>query len=221
MVSSQEEEDAVILTTIMAEVIMVMRPSQSVKFMANKGILPSIIGIQWVKAIKLLLPEASSTVNYVRINENVTRNAFLATPETVMDPYWFTNSGATSHVTFELGNLNLNSDYKRKEKFMIGDGKLLSITHTGLSILPNSSLKFKNILRVPTIAKNLVSISKLTADNNVFVEFHPNVCFVKNSVTGNIVLRRRLKDGLNLLNELAKIKFGSALTTELTSSSST
>ena len=141
--------------------------------------------------------QASSMANSVGgnggININAMRNAFLATLEMVMDLCWFVDSGATSHLTSKLGNLNLNPDYKEKGKLMIGDGKLLPITHIGSSILPNSSLKLENVLRIPTIAKTLVNISRLTTDNNVFVEFHSNVCFVKDQVTGNKVLKGSLK----------------------------
>ena len=42
----------------------------------------------------------------------------------------------------------------------------------------------------------MLSISKLIADNNLFVEFHANFCFVKDKETGKVILQGKLKDGL-------------------------
>ena len=87
---------------------------------------------------------------------------------------------------------------------MIGNGKSLDITHIGHSYFPIpyvKSLHLKNILRVPKITKNLVNISKLTADNHIFMEFHSDFCLVKGKTTKNVLLRGRLKDGLYLLTE--------------------
>ena len=59
----------------------------------------------------------------------------------------------------------------------------------------------KTYLRVPKITKNLVSISKLTADNHIFIEFHSDFCLVKDKTTKNVLLWGRLKDGIYLLIE--------------------
>jgi histone deacetylase 1/2 len=52
------------------------------------------------------------------------------------------------------------------------------------------------MLYVPNITKNLLSISKLTHDNNITVEFDADCCSVKDKMTGKALLRGRLKDGL-------------------------
>lgn len=49
---------------------------------------------------------------------------------------------------------------------------------------------------VPEITKNLMSVPKLTADNNFIGEFDANCCFVKNKQTWKTLLRGRLKEGL-------------------------
>lgn len=49
---------------------------------------------------------------------------------------------------------------------------------------------------MPRITKNLLSVSRLTADNNIFVEFHDCGCFVKDKLTGRTLLEGRIKDGL-------------------------
>lgn len=44
--------------------------------------------------------------------------------------------------------------------------------------------------------KNQLSISKLTHDNNIIIEFDVDCCFVKDKMTGKTLLRGKLKDGL-------------------------
>lgn len=58
---------------------------------------------------------------------------------------------------------------------------------------------------VPWIAKNLVSISTLARDNNIYVEFHADFCLVKDNSTNMVVLNGVLKDGLYELNTVDKL----------------
>ncbi|XP_031283016.1 uncharacterized protein LOC116141679 [Pistacia vera] len=82
------------------------------------------------------------------------------------------DSGATDHVTVDLNHLHISKNYN-------GD-----------------------ILCVPKITKNLLSISKFTKDNNVIVEFDANCCIVKDKSTGAMLLQGDLKGGLYQLNYL-------------------
>ena len=137
-------------------------------------------------------------------SNNYKTTVCMATPDIMIDPSWYADSGATNHVTVEMNNLSLKKPYEGHEKLMIGNGKSLDITHIGHSYLPipyAKSLHLKNILGVPKITKNLVNISKLTADNHIFIEFHSEFCIVKDKTTKNVLLRGRLKDGLYLLIE--------------------
>ena len=52
----------------------------------------------------------------------------------------------------------------------------------------HSPIALKDILLVPSITKNLLSISKLTTDN-LSVEYLGNVCFVKDSLRGQVLLQ--------------------------------
>lgn len=54
----------------------------------------------------------------------------------------------------------------------IGDGMGLPITHMGSTYLSSHSrtLNLHNVLCVPTITKNLISVNKLYKTNNVMVQ---------------------------------------------------
>ena len=80
-------------------------------------------------------------------------------------------SGPNNHVTSDLNNLSLKNDYKGKGKLIIVNGQKLSISHIGATIIDSNAqskpFHLNNILHVPHITKNLLSISQLTKDNNV------------------------------------------------------
>lgn len=54
--------------------------------------------------------------------------------------------------------------------------------------MPKSQLMFNNILHVPNITLNLISVSKLERDNKVYFEFHANKCFVKLEASNMVLL---------------------------------
>jgi histone deacetylase 1/2 len=84
----------------------------------------------------------------------------------------------------------------------VGNGQGLPITSVGSMsfsspFYPNSTLKLNNLLHVPAITKNLVSVSQFARDNHVYFEFHPNECYVKSQGSSKIILKGHLgHDGL-------------------------
>lgn len=131
-------------------------------------------------------------------------NPFVANPETVVNPQWYADSGASSHVTADYSNMVNPAECGGKRKVTVGNGSELQISHIGNASLAtkNGVLNLKNVLCVPNIAKNLVSVSKLARDNNVFVEFYADSCLVKDISTGKVVMKGTLKDGLYELNNV-------------------
>ena len=75
---------------------------------------------------------------------------------------WFPDSGATNHVTNAFSNLNVGSTYHGNSKLHIGNEAGLDIHHIGHSLFTNSNRTFvlNNLLHVPNITKNLISVSQ-------------------------------------------------------------
>ena len=71
----------------------------------------------------------------------------------------------------------------------IGTAKYTS-SHT------NTAFILRNLLHVPHITKNLLSVSQFAKDNNVYFEFFPNDCYVKHQVTKQTLLHGTVKDGI-------------------------
>ena len=81
---------------------------------------------------------------------------------------------------------------------MIGDGTSLPITHTSSTSLltPTTTFTLNNVLCVPNMKQNLISISQFFTTNNASVEFLPSSFHVKNFRTGAILLTSNTKDGV-------------------------
>ncbi|KAI4353978.1 hypothetical protein L6164_002891 [Bauhinia variegata] len=99
---------------------------------------------------------------------------------------WLLDSGASHHVTADLQNLSMHAPYNGSDDIMIGDGSGLFTTHTSSSSLhtTHNTFKLNNVLYVPAMKKNLISISQFCTSNNVFIEFLPTAFLVKDIHTG-------------------------------------
>ncbi|WZZ66822.1 hypothetical protein YC2023_078192 [Brassica napus] len=138
--------------------------------------------------------------NQLHQYQQTTQPALLPTPQpranfsyTTAHQPWVLDSGATHHITSDLNNLSLHQPYTGGEEVLIGDGSGLQITHTGSVSLPTNlkPLSLKNILLVPNIHKNLLSVYKLCNNNKVSVEFFPSHFQVKDLNLGARLLQGR------------------------------
>ena len=113
--------------------------------------------------------------------------SYLANMDAPADTNWYLDSGATHHLTNYMNNMHGAEPFAGNSKLVVGNGVGngvgLCITHISSVVLRMQNtfnhfeLKLNNILLVPKITKNLISISKLTSDNDVVVEFTDNFCY--------------------------------------------
>jgi hypothetical protein len=87
------------------------------------------------------------------------------------DTNWYYDTGATDHITSNLEKLMIRDQYHGKDKIHTTNGEGLHISHIGYPAIqtPNRDLHLKNILHVPNATKNLLSVHKLTIDNDAFL----------------------------------------------------
>ncbi|GAU41870.1 hypothetical protein TSUD_366180 [Trifolium subterraneum] len=87
--------------------------------------------------------------------------------------WWYPDSGASHHVTPDASNLSDAASLPGSDQVLMGNGQ------------------------VPSITKNLISVSRFAQDNKVFFEFHPTFCLVKSQATSEVLLQGIVgKDGL-------------------------
>uniref|UniRef100_A0A2N9ID99 Reverse transcriptase Ty1/copia-type domain-containing protein n=1 Tax=Fagus sylvatica TaxID=28930 RepID=A0A2N9ID99_FAGSY len=62
--------------------------------------------------------------------------AYFSTQQAPTDPNWYTDTGATNHLTSDLANLNVHSEeYLGSDQIRVGNGKGLSVAHTAVPAL--------------------------------------------------------------------------------------
>ena len=111
---------------------------------------------------------------------------------------WLLDKGASHHIASDLSNLSLHTSYQGGDDVMIGNGTGLPITHTGSIKLPSSSrsLTLNNVMCVPSMKKNLISVNKLCKTNNVMVQMCPSDFRVKDLRTGETLLNGQASKGV-------------------------
>ncbi|RVW29631.1 hypothetical protein CK203_100968 [Vitis vinifera] len=76
-------------------------------------------------------------------NNNYKATVYMATPDIMIDPSWYADSGATNHVTVEMNNLRLKKPYEGHEKLMIGNDFCSACQYCKSHVLPFPSSKTK------------------------------------------------------------------------------
>lgn len=109
------------------------------------------------------------------------------------DQSWLFDSGASHHATSSVTSLPAFSEYGGPDQVHLGDGNSLPITHTGNTSLPTSgrTLSLTNVLCVPALRRNLVSVAQLCQTNSVSVEFFPFYFLVKDLRTGACLMSEK------------------------------
>ena len=123
-----------------------------------------------------------------------------------MDPLWYPDSGASHHITNDESNFSVKTDYTGNDRVKIGNGSGLIIKHIGNSKFYDSEshnhFVMNQLLHVPSITKNLLSVSQFCRDNQVFFEFHANSCNVKQEHTKETLLQGKFSKGLYVFPNL-------------------
>ena len=108
---------------------------------------------------------------------------------------WIIDSGATDHMT---GSSQIFSSYKPcagNKKIKIADGSLSAIAGKG-SVFISPSLTLHNVLHVPNLSCNLLSISKITQDHQCQANFYPSSCEFQELTSGRTIGNAREIGGL-------------------------
>ncbi|KAJ9556373.1 hypothetical protein OSB04_010987 [Centaurea solstitialis] len=135
---------------------------------------------------KKLFPNASVPSPSNRFMQVKNAQAHLMNPTNPSSTTnWLFDSGASFHATNDLNNLSIHAPYDGTEELVIGDGSCLQISHIGSLILytSNTPLILKNVLYVPSLSRNIISISRLCIDNNFLIEFYSFVFVIKDLAT--------------------------------------
>ena len=90
---------------------------------------------------------------------------------------WYFDTEATSHMSSSPGNFPLHTLRPSSSVITVGNGARMPATHRAQTIIPTatSPLRLDDVLISPSLIKNLISVPRLTRDNDVSIEFDPMV----------------------------------------------
>lgn len=186
----------------------------------------SILWSNWPHHCSVLprLESVQSPNSYQQPQQAYPQNphAYYSSPALPTEENWYPDTGTTHHVTSEHQHLNLSSeDYTSQDKIRVGDGSGLPITHIGSALLTLTRRRYilTQLLLVPLICKNLLSVQKFSRDNAIFFEFHPSYFVIKDCKSKITLHQGPFKDGLYQLHPSSTFSINKqALVGERTSS---
>lgn len=121
------------------------------------------------------------------------RLAAMATSNRIsVEQQWYTDTGAIDHITSDLSNLLIRSEYQGPDKVSVGNGVGLHISHVGSSHVstPSATFNLNNMLCAPNMSANPLSVNRFTTDNNCLFIFDCAGFLIKDKATGNTLFLR-------------------------------
>lgn len=112
---------------------------------------------------------------------------------------WLIDFSTSHHLTQSEEKVPNTSPYDSDEGIVVGNDNALSISSIGSSFLhthDNASPSINHFFHTPYASINLLSVQKLCIDNNVFVEFHFGLFYVKDHNSKLIILQGSSHNGL-------------------------
>ena len=91
---------------------------------------------------------------------------------------WILDSGATNHITHDPNQFKTYLPCPSNRKIVVADGTTTTVAGIG-DVQVTSNLVLENVLHVPQLSTNLVSIQKLTQDLSCRVIFDASFCEFK------------------------------------------
>ena len=116
---------------------------------------------------------------------------------------WIIDSGASHHVTGIYSCLD-NVERIPEWSVRLPDGRRVSATLSG-SVRLSSSITLSNVLYVPGLHCNLLSVSCLLHDCECFVRFTKTVCAIQDPCSGTLIGAGEQRDGLYFFRDVPAV----------------
>ena len=120
-------------------------------------------------------------------------SSFLSFNVSGTENIWIIDSGATDHMTPHSSYFSSYNAY-----ITVANGSNTPITGRG-NIYLQPSFPLKNVLHVPNLSNNLLSIHKITQDLNCAVTFSHSHCVFQDLATGKTIGLAKEQGGLYYL----------------------
>ena len=121
-------------------------------------------------------------------------------------PDWVLDTGATDHMTYSSQKFLSYKPCPSTKKIVLAYGSLTTVVGIG-DISVNNHLILRDVLHVPKLYTNLISIKKLTQDANCLAIFSPNSCEFQERDSRKMIGYAKVKEGLYYLKEFSELKY--------------
>ncbi|XP_038997410.1 uncharacterized protein LOC120122339 [Hibiscus syriacus] len=145
----------------------------------------------------LQIPPATESKYLCTVSEGSSPFTFLSPSPGCVS--WIIDSGASDHMT---GNFSLFSTFHKNDiscSVRTADGSLSPVKGSG-SIRINSHITLSNVLFVPSLTCNLLSISKLSTDLGCTSHFTRDYCEFQDLTSGMVIGNARRCGGLYIID---------------------
>ena len=122
----------------------------------------------------------------------------------IYDDSWIIDSDATDHMTTKSQLFHTYTPNPSNKKIAVANGFLATVAGFG-EIYISPTLILKNVLHVPNLSANLVSIQKLTHDLKCYAIFFPSYCVFQEQGSGRRIGLAEERSSLYHLNYLRKL----------------
>ena len=104
---------------------------------------------------------------------------------TIDESLWYIDTGASHHITSELGNLQISSPYHGSDSVQLGNGDSLLISNIGNMPCSTGGTTFSmnKVLHCPQ-ASNLLSVKRFAHDNCCLYQFDDDHFLIKDKIIG-------------------------------------
>nr|GEW40943.1 hypothetical protein [Tanacetum cinerariifolium] len=133
-------------------------------------------------------PTVASTMGYAPTDIDTTMHTMMLNHP---DENWYLDTGATSHITTSPGTLLPYINLSTSKNIIVGNGNGIPVHGFGNTIIQNPyrPLYLNNVLYAPKLIKNLISVRRISIDNNISLEFDPFGFTVKEFSKGTPLMR--------------------------------
>ncbi|KAH9781145.1 retrovirus-related pol polyprotein from transposon RE1 [Citrus sinensis] len=113
---------------------------------------------------------------------------------------WILDTGASHHMT---GNRKILRDSVSVIPYSIRlpDGNM-TIANTEGTVVLGSHLRLNNVLFVPSLSCNLISVSQLIRDVNCFIQFYNQLCVIQDRITRTLIGVGEQREGLYYFQDI-------------------
>lgn len=133
--------------------------------------------------------------NATSVPTTVSSKSGIPVALTVQNSSWIVDSGASDHMTGQSQQFTSYHPCPGNLKIRIADGTLSTVAGKG-SVILSPHITLKNVLHVPNLACNLLSISKLAVDQNCEAKFSTFQCIFQDISSGKTIGSAKACSGL-------------------------